>query len=95
MIQNIIFARLLSRAIVTGMVTGLKSRHIVFGIIFSPYEYLTHWSSQNDKDDMVYEIVALLTSGRSHQYYFNIRAIIYNITNTGKTEELIHKISTT
>ena len=45
------------------MVTGLKSRHIVFGIIFSPYEYLTHWSSQNDKDDMVYEIVALLTSG--------------------------------
>ena len=52
--------------------TGPVNINGLFGIIFSLYEYLTHYLSENDANDTVYDFYTLLTSGRFCQYNHNI-----------------------
>ena len=72
--------------VITGKITGIGNRNSAFMIIFSPYEYLTHFTSENIEKDTVHEISILLTSGRFHQDNFKILANSYIITSPSKMQ---------
>ena len=52
-------------------------------------------SFKNGSNDILHELVKLLTAGRLNQYNFNILVNYYIIINPDKTVEMMQKFGTT